>query len=82
MSFLIKLLISSVLVIAISKLSTSQEIAFYDEIKDAVNHPEKILIDVREPEELEDVGKFPNAINIPVQFKPAVNGKYLLNLNT
>lgn len=37
----------------------------YDEIKNLPNHPEKWLIDVREPIELERTGAIPTAINIP-----------------
>lgn len=40
-------------------------IASYDEIKDLPNHPEKLLIDVREPHELENTGQIPTSINIP-----------------
>ncbi|KAI8119681.1 Heat shock protein 67B2 [Lucilia cuprina] len=42
------------------------EIAYYDEIKDLPNHPEKLLIDVRTPEELVQTGKIPTSINIPL----------------
>lgn len=41
------------------------KIATYDEIKDLPNHPEKLLIDVREPHELENTGRIPTSINIP-----------------
>lgn len=41
------------------------KIAAYDEIKDLPNHPEKLLIDVREPHELENTGRIPTSINIP-----------------
>lgn len=39
--------------------------AFYEEIKDLPNNPAKLLIDVREPKELEETGRIPTAINIP-----------------
>lgn len=42
------------------------EIAYYEEIKDLPNHPEKLLIDVRTPEEIEQLGKIPTSINIPL----------------
>ncbi|XP_023305339.2 rhodanese domain-containing protein CG4456-like [Lucilia cuprina] len=42
------------------------EIAYYEEIKDLPNHPEKLLIDVRTPEELVQTGKIPTSINIPL----------------
>ncbi|XP_055385787.1 rhodanese domain-containing protein CG4456-like isoform X3 [Condylostylus longicornis] len=41
-------------------------IAYYDEIKSLPDHPEKLLIDVREPEELKETGKIPTSINIPL----------------
>jgi 3-mercaptopyruvate sulfurtransferase SseA len=41
------------------------EIATYEEVKDLPNHPEKLLIDVREPHELEATGQIPTSINIP-----------------
>lgn len=40
-------------------------IATYEEVKDLPNHPEKLLIDVREPHELQETGKIPTSINIP-----------------
>lgn len=41
-------------------------IAYYEEIKDLPNHPEKYLIEVRTPEELLETGKIPTSINIPL----------------
>lgn len=61
MSSVLKIsLLLSILLISVK----SQEIAYYEEVKDAANHPEKLLIDVREPIELEQTGEYPNAINI------------------
>lgn len=40
-------------------------IATYEEILELKNHPEKTLIDVREPQELIDTGVIPCSINIP-----------------
>ena len=48
-------------------LTSAQEIAYYDEIKDLPNYPEILLIDVREPYELEETGSIPTSINIPCQ---------------
>lgn len=42
-------------------------IVSYEEVKDLPNQPEKILIDVREPHELQETGQIPNAINIPCE---------------
>lgn len=41
-------------------------IVSYEEVKDLPNHPEKILIDVREPDELKEFGQIPTSINIPL----------------
>ncbi|XP_014093205.1 rhodanese domain-containing protein CG4456 [Bactrocera oleae] len=38
----------------------------YNDIKELPNHPEKLLIDVRERQELEETGKIPTSINIPL----------------
>lgn len=47
-----------------SSLSQSQ-IVSYEEVKALPRHPEKILVDVREPEELSATGVIPTSINIP-----------------
>lgn len=38
----------------------------YNDVKELPNHPEKLLIDVRELQELEETGKIPTSINIPL----------------
>lgn len=43
-------------------------IATYEEVKDLPNHPEKYLIDVRDPPELAETGQIPTSINIPCKF--------------
>lgn len=43
-------------------------IATYEEVKDLPNHPEKLLIDVREPQEIIDTGIIPTSVNIPCKF--------------
>lgn len=47
-------------------------IATYEEIKDLPNHPEKYLIDVRDPPELAETGQIPTSINIPCKSMQAV----------
>lgn len=37
----------------------------YDEVKDLPNHPEKMLVDVRERNELLEYGRIPTSINVP-----------------
>lgn len=61
-------------------------IATYEEIKDIQNHPEKLLIDVREPDELKG-GKIPTSINIPCKhytfnFYYLILGKFLREQNS
>lgn len=48
-------------------------IATYDEILALPQKPEVLLIDVRQPEELEQEGKIPTAINIPCKFYSQIN---------
>ncbi|KAH8392616.1 heat shock protein 67B2-like [Drosophila serrata] len=38
----------------------------YDVIKKLPSEPQKLLIDVREPEELKETGQIPSSINIPL----------------
>ncbi|KAL5280287.1 TSTD3.2 family protein [Megaselia abdita] len=38
----------------------------YEEVKDLPNHPEKLLIDVRGPDEIKEYGKIPTSVNIPL----------------
>ncbi|XP_017103637.3 rhodanese domain-containing protein CG4456 [Drosophila bipectinata] len=40
--------------------------ATYEEVKDIPNHPDKYLVDVRSPSELEETGVLPASINIPL----------------
>lgn len=51
-----------------AKSAETMSTVFYEEIKDLPNHPEKTLIDVREPTELEQTGVIPTSINIPRQY--------------
>jgi 3-mercaptopyruvate sulfurtransferase SseA len=44
-------------------------IATYEEVKDLPNHPEKLLIDVREPAEIAETGSIPTSVNIPRKLK-------------
>ncbi|CAG9804272.1 unnamed protein product [Chironomus riparius] len=39
----------------------------YEEIKELPSYPAKMLIDVREPKELEETGRIPTSINIPLK---------------
>uniref|UniRef100_A0A1A9VR25 Rhodanese domain-containing protein n=1 Tax=Glossina austeni TaxID=7395 RepID=A0A1A9VR25_GLOAU len=46
--------------------SASIHIVEYKDIKELPKHPEKLLIDVREPNELQETGQIPTSINIPL----------------
>ncbi|XP_035912137.1 thiosulfate sulfurtransferase-like isoform X1 [Anopheles stephensi] len=46
--------------------SNTMSIATYEEVLDLPNHPEKLLVDVRNPDELAETGKIPTSINIPL----------------
>lgn len=50
------------------KMGSNVAVATYEEVKDLPNHPEKLLIDVREPAEIAETGSIPTAINIPCKF--------------
>lgn len=49
---------------AASNLSPSQ-IVSYEDVKALPSQPEKLLVDVREPDELVETGQIPTSINIP-----------------
>lgn len=38
-------------------------VVYYEEVKDVPNHPEKVLIDVRESHELIETGVIPESVN-------------------
>lgn len=40
-------------------------VASYEEVRDLPNHPEVLLVDVREPSELVETGRIPTSINVP-----------------
>lgn len=46
-------------------MGNSVQVVDYDYVKAMASEPEKCLIDVRNPDELVEVGKIPHSINIP-----------------
>lgn len=42
-------------------------VAIYEEIVDLERYPEKVLVDVRLPDEIKEQGSLPRAINIPCE---------------
>lgn len=49
-----------------SDATTNIPIVSYEEIKQLPKQPHKLLIDVREPKELQETGQIPTSINIPL----------------
>lgn len=49
-----------------SNVNNNIPIVSYEEVKQLKNHPNALLIDVREPEELKETGQIPTSINIPL----------------
>ncbi|TMW44623.1 hypothetical protein DOY81_010300 [Sarcophaga bullata] len=49
-----------------SQIINDIPIVTYEEIKQLSKYPKKLLIDVREPNELQETGKIPSSINIPL----------------
>lgn len=54
-------------------------IVTYEEVKNLPNHPEKTLIDVREPNELRETGTIPTSINIPRKIFAKINSSRPIN---
>ncbi len=50
-------------------MASNVEIADYEYVKGLANQPEKLLVDVRNPDELEEAGKIPHSINIPCKYQ-------------
>ncbi|KAK2145468.1 hypothetical protein LSH36_680g03040 [Paralvinella palmiformis] len=50
----------------IEKKSQARTEVSYEELKTLINKPEVLIIDVREPKEIEQTGMMPGAINIPI----------------
>lgn len=45
------------------------DVVDYNYVKAMVDQPEKCLVDVRNPDELQEAGKIPHSINIPCEYK-------------
>lgn len=75
---LLVLLILSAISIVCCETNFPIAVAYYDEIKDLPNHCEKLLVDVREPSELERTGRIPLSINVPCKRLINLKKKYSL----
>lgn len=64
-------LILSLILIAVNAAEIGT--AYYEEIKDLHNHPEILLIDVREFSEIEGTGLIPTSIVIPCKISGVGN---------
>lgn len=42
-----------------------QKVVNYDDVVKSIKHPNKVIIDVRNPDEVSATGKIPSSINIP-----------------
>lgn len=40
----------------------------YEDMLKVLNHPDKVIIDVRNPDEVTSTGKIPSSINIPCMY--------------
>lgn len=58
-------IIFAITLVSVIIAASAISIVTYEEVKDLPNHPEKVLIDVREPQEIIDSGKIPTSVNIP-----------------
>lgn len=63
-------IIFAITLVSVIIAASAIEIATYEEVKDLPNNPEKVLIDVREPQEILDSGKIPTSVNIPCKLSP------------
>ena len=50
---------------ALEKKSHARTVITYEELKELIKKHEVLLVDVREPKEIEQTGLMPGAINIP-----------------
>ncbi|XP_049869821.1 rhodanese domain-containing protein CG4456-like isoform X2 [Pectinophora gossypiella] len=44
----------------------ADRVVSYDDMLKVINHPQKVIIDVRNPDEVKSTGKIPSSINIPL----------------
>lgn len=51
----------------------SVPIVTYETVKDLPNHPEILLVDVREVQEIKDSGAIPTSINVPRELTSSSN---------
>ncbi|XP_038210379.1 rhodanese domain-containing protein CG4456-like isoform X2 [Zerene cesonia] len=49
-----------------TKIIDSQHVANYEDVVDSLNNPKTLIIDVRNPEEVQSTGQIPSSVNIPL----------------
>lgn len=54
-------------------MGNSIECVDYSYVKGMAAQPEKCLVDVRNPDELQEAGKIPYSINIPCKYEKKLN---------
>ncbi|CAH0702746.1 unnamed protein product [Spodoptera exigua] len=50
-----------------SDMVDPKRVVSYDDMLKVIHQPEKVIIDVREPEEVQSTGQIPSSINIPLK---------------
>lgn len=50
---------------AYSNMVDPKRVVSYEDMLKVIHQPEKVIIDVRNPEEVKSTGKIPSSINIP-----------------
>lgn len=63
-------IIFAITLLSVIIAASAIDVATYEEVKDLPNNPEKVLIDVREPQEILESGKIPTSVNIPCKLSP------------
>ena len=61
------------------KKSQARIVITYEELKELIKKQEILVIDVREPKEVEQTGMMPGAINIPRQFMMLLIGSLVVS---
>lgn len=51
-----------------NKMVDPKRVVSYEDMLKVIHHPEKVIIDVRNPDEVNVTGKIPSSINIPCNY--------------
>lgn len=50
-----------------------KRVVSYEDMLKVINQPEKVIIDVRNPDEVHTTGKIPSSINIPCNYDELIS---------